>query len=118
MFFLWHFTHKQNKKIAHFYHVSMPNLCHNYLCVKFYSIQWFKNNKKFHFPLVISLHHEDSNETLQAVLSLYWVHMSEVLTQIYIQSTLIISTSKGPSEILRDIRTSTYQICRTEEKII
>ena len=35
-----------------------------------------------------------------------------------IQSTLVISNSKGLSEILRDIRTSTYQICRTEEKII
>ena len=35
----------------------------------------------------------------------------------YIQSTLITSNSKGLSEILRDIRTSTYQICRIEEKI-
>ena len=35
-----------------------------------------------------------------------------------IQSTLIISNSRGPSEILRDIRTSTYQICRVEEKLI
>ena len=34
-----------------------------------------------------------------------------------IQSTLVISKSKGPSNILRDIRTSTYQICRIEEKI-
>ena len=31
------------------------------------------------------------------------------------QSTLVISQSKGPSETLRDIRTSTYQICRIEE---
>ena len=35
-----------------------------------------------------------------------------------IQSTLVISNSKGLSEMLRDIRTSTYQICRIEEKII
>ena len=35
-----------------------------------------------------------------------------------VQSTLVISNSKGLSEILRDIRTSTYQICRIEEKII
>ena len=34
-----------------------------------------------------------------------------------IQLTLIISNSKGLSKILRDIRTSTYQICRLEEKI-
>ena len=32
-----------------------------------------------------------------------------------IQSTLVISKSKGPSEIFRDIRTSIYQMCRTEE---
>ena len=35
-----------------------------------------------------------------------------------IQLTLVISNSKGLSEILRDIRTSTYQICRIEEIII
>ena len=35
-----------------------------------------------------------------------------------IQSTLIISNSKALSEIFRDIRTSTYQSCRVEEKII
>ena len=35
-----------------------------------------------------------------------------------IQSTLVISNSKGLSEILRDIRTSTYQTCRIEEKQI
>ena len=31
------------------------------------------------------------------------------------QSTLVISNLKGPSETLRDIRTSTYQIFRIEE---
>ena len=36
----------------------------------------------------------------------------------YIQSTLVISNSKGLSEILRDIHSSTYQVCRIEEKII
>ena len=34
-----------------------------------------------------------------------------------LQSTLVISNSKGLSETLRDIRTSTYQIFRIEEKI-
>ena len=34
-----------------------------------------------------------------------------------LQSTLVISTSKGLSEIHRDTCTSTYQICRIEEKI-
>ena len=32
-----------------------------------------------------------------------------------IQSTLVISKSMGPSETLRDIRSSTYQMCRIEE---
>ena len=32
-----------------------------------------------------------------------------------LQSTLVTSKSKGPSETLRDIHTSTYQICIIEE---
>ena len=32
-----------------------------------------------------------------------------------IKLTLVISKLKGPSETLREIRTSTYQICRIEE---
>ena len=35
-----------------------------------------------------------------------------------LQSTLIILNSKGLSQILRDIRASTYQICRIEERLI
>ena len=35
-----------------------------------------------------------------------------------VQSTLVISKSKGVYEILRDIRSSTYHICRIEEKVI
>ena len=38
--------------------------------------------------------------------------------QIHVQSTLVISKSKGPSKTVRDIRTSTYQICSIEEKAI
>ena len=37
--------------------------------------------------------------------------------QTGIQSTLVISKSRGLSEILKDIRISTYQIYRIEEKI-
>ena len=40
---------------------------------------------------------------------------TDITGQKNIQSTLVISNSKGPSETLRDIRTSTYQICRIEE---
>ena len=32
-----------------------------------------------------------------------------------LQSTLVISNSRGLSETLRDIRTSKYQSCRSEE---
>ena len=39
------------------------------------------------------------------------------LSAYRIQSTLVISNSNGLSEILRDIRSSTYQVCRIEEKI-
>ena len=50
---------------------------------------------------------------------LSWIKLSiseENLSGLYIQSTLVISNSKRLSEILRDIHTSIYQICRTEEK--
>ena len=35
----------------------------------------------------------------------------------YLKSTHIISHSKGLYKLLQDIRTSTYQICRLEDKI-
>ena len=42
-------------------------------------------------------------------------HLDLHFLQIKLQSTLVIMKLKGPSETLRDIRTSTYQICRFEE---
>ena len=42
-------------------------------------------------------------------------HLLAANRRLIIQSTLVISKSKGPSETLRDIRTSTYQMCRIEE---
>ena len=47
-------------------------------------------------------------------MDLYDIFMVRI-KRLKIQSTLVISTSKGPSETLRDIRTSTYQMCRIEE---
>ena len=41
--------------------------------------------------------------------------VGEPLKFYCILSTLVISKSKGPAETLRDIRTSTYQMCRIEE---
>ena len=46
-----------------------------------------------------------------------WSLLSETVVCWVLHSTLVISKSKGLSEILRDIRTSTYQICRIEKKI-
>ena len=43
--------------------------------------------------------------------------MAVALKPLEIQSTLVISNSKGLPGILHDIRTSTYQNCRIEEKI-
>ena len=47
----------------------------------------------------------------------YNISSNELLNRLFnnIQSTLVDSKSKGPSEILPDIRTLTYQMCRTEE---
>ena len=44
---------------------------------------------------------------------LNWVHIT--VMSLGIQSTFVISKSKGPSETFRDIRTSTYQMCRIEK---
>ena len=38
------------------------------------------------------------------------------MTGLKLQSTLVMSKSNGLYETLRDTRTSTYQICGTEEK--
>ena len=46
-----------------------------------------------------------------------WI-ISRTCGHTKVQSTLVISKSKGPSETVRDIRTSTYQICSIEEKTI
>ena len=44
------------------------------------------------------------------------LQFSSLSTIFVIQSTLVISKSKGPSKPVRDVRTSTYQICSIEEK--
>ena len=46
------------------------------------------------------------------------VYKVELFALKQVQSTLVISKSKGPSKTVRDIRTSTYQICSIEEKTI
>ena len=45
-----------------------------------------------------------------------YLHLYLCSHLVKMQSTLVISKSKGPSESLRDIRTSLYRICGIEEK--
>ena len=47
-----------------------------------------------------------------------WATRAPITEGFKLQSTLVISKSKGPSETLRHIRTSTYQICRMKENTI
>ena len=50
---------------------------------------------------------------MYAYVDMHFVHVPVFL--LLLQSTLVISNSKGLSKILRDIRTSTYQIYRLQE---
>ena len=59
---------------------------------------------------------------LPPILALSYQQMSVINFKLNIgqpvhvvQSTLVILNWKGPSETFRDIRTSTYQMCRIEE---
>ena len=45
----------------------------------------------------------------------FCVSLNTLFSLFVIQSTLVISNSKGLSGVLRDIRTSKYQSCRSEE---
>ena len=55
---------------------------------------------------------EYHNEFGRVSTSLEWLLSLIAGQDTKVQSTLVISKSKGLSKILRDIRTSTYQICR------
>ena len=55
------------------------------------------------------------NSIVKLILLCNGYYQSGTRMHNVVQSTLVISKSKGPSETLRDIRTSTYQICRIEE---
>ena len=56
------------------------------------------------------------NEMLPDIHTMEICYFLKPIIHSQIQSTLVISKSKGPSKTLRDIRTSTYQICSIEEK--
>ena len=66
--------------------------------------------------------HVSQNKTIvvwaKSAVELSMYHLNKYSYEgIYkqIQSNLVISKSKGPSDTLRDIRTSTYQMCGIEE---
>ena len=65
-----------------------------------------QKNEKIDFHIIFNFTLEHKKDILHVDVS-----------QVKIQSTLVISKSNGLSEILRDIRTLTYQIYGTEEKI-
>ena len=51
-----------------------------------------------------------------AVAAFMRVQARPAMVKIFIMNkTLVILKSKGPSETLQDIRTSTYQMCKIEE---
>ena len=82
--------------------------------VEYYSLSFFRASVFSYLTFVLPLF----------VLHLFFWYFRKVELRDYsiflsslIQSTPVISKSKGPSEIFRDIRSSTYQICRIEEKI-
>ena len=60
----------------------------------------------------------DQTAQEQSDLGLHYLHKYICPCLSQLQSTLVISKSQGPTKTLRDIRTSTYQICGIEEKTI
>ena len=67
-------------------------------------------------PLIKSLAHAYSQDTSQTA-GIFTLKVPFAWYDMTYSWLLFISNSKGLSEIPREIRTSTYQICRIEEKI-
>ena len=72
----------------------------------------FMRNKVF---CLFVIHHVALMCVLLATSGRYHAKRRLIVDVNEIQSTLVISNSKGLSETLRDIRTSTYQNCASEE---
>ena len=64
------------------------------------------------FDLSADIHGPCSRRSL---VQKFQFHSDDMKQRIKLQSTLVISNLKGPSETFRDIRSSTYQMCKTEE---
>ena len=94
---------------------------HFYISITLYM---YISNMHFYIPAILYIHASNMHFYISlklkytSVIVFISTHTHTHYIYIYIQSTLVISNSKPPPEILRDIRTSTYQICRIEEKII
>ena len=89
------------------------------------------NNERLHgsgFLNVVSLILSQSTVTLSIAIAIDKVTVlrdkmrdmtdRQAWAEELLLSTVVISNSKGPSKTVRDIRTSTYQICSIEEKTI
>ena len=65
----------------------------------------------FNFEILVDKEGKKSAFANQPALlwSLYKKFAARLHTRLYVQSTLVISNSKGLTETLRAIRTSTYQ---------
>ena len=90
---------------------------HRYSSEKGFTLKGKKNaplGRKF-FPFRVDLFSEVSKLTFVFLKGIS-VPLS-VYLKCQILSTVVISKSKGLCAILRDVRTSTYQICRIEETI-
>ena len=80
-----------------------------------------KYGKHFHFKrLTITCYTDISNSHLREDKTVIMILFLDIEKQgpqenIILQPTFVISKLKGPSETLRDIRTSKYQIFRIEE---
>ena len=66
----------------------------------------------YYLPMLQQICFED---TVLILLNALWGGRALFRAQMEVQSTLVFSKLKGPSETLRDVPTSTYQIFRIKE---
>ena len=71
--------------------------------------------KKWKVNAVLSDHDDVANALWRKLATSFNKSNIAITVSVSIQSTLVISKSMGPSETLRDIRTSTYQMYSIEE---
>ena len=79
-----------------------------------------KKKRKLEFNWRRSVKTQISLSTVNVKKELFTLSLGKAWENAFqiLQSTLVISKSKGPSKTLRHVRTSTCQICSIEEKNI